>query len=278
MLFAYGANINSSAYRVLRDLAAPLPAPEAIGKYRVISRLGPTSGQGEVFRAVHPRLEKELVIKWSRQASNQAVEEIHKKKLLEEGKLLASVEHANLARVYDLDFHEGRPFLALEYIRGRNLGQLAADEPLSPRQSAELMAKLAGALGAAHRQGVVHLDIKPGNILVDGAGEPRLIDFGLALIRDAWTGDPEKSGEISGTVAFMSPEQARGEREKLGPRSDIFSLGATLYALLTGRAPFDGKEPREALGRAQRCEFDRQALERKGIPLEVIAVIGFTSK
>ena len=174
--------------------------------------------------------------------------------LVAEGRLLADLEHINLVRIYDLDFHNDRPFLVMEYIHGRNLEDYARDEPVNPRRAAELVAKLAGALAMVHRRGIVHRDIKPRNILIDEAGEPRLIDFGMARLRHAWSDPPRHLG---GTLAYMAPEQARIEHDRIGPRSDIFGLGAVLYFLLTGEAPFVGETQDESRDRACRCDFDR---------------------
>ena len=126
--------------------------------------------------------------------------------------------------VDDLDFHNDRPFLVMEYIHGRNLEDYARDEPVTPRRAAELVAKLAGALAMVHRRGIIHRDIKPRNILIDEAGQPRLIDFGLARLRHAWSEDPSAT-TWGGTLAYMAPEQARLEHDRIGPRSDVFGLG-----------------------------------------------------
>ncbi len=241
----------------------PLDTPASIGRYRIIAALD-SGGQAQVFRVVHPFLEKELVVKWCRRkaAGNPELRD----RLLSEGKILAELEHPNLARIVDLDLHEGRPFLVLEYLRGRNLGQAASDEPFTPRRAAVLLAKVAHGLEAAHRKGVNHLDVKPDNIVIDEDGEPRVIDFGLARLRNAWAAPPDEPGMISGTLEYMAPEQARGDAGKIGPRTDIFSLGGVLYFLLTGRHPFEGKDWRECLERVKRCDFDRSALQARGAP------------
>jgi predicted Ser/Thr protein kinase len=234
--------------------------PERIGKYHVVAPLG-SGGQGLVYRAVHPGLGKELVIKLAREPL--AAGAADRAGLVAEGRLLAGLDHPDLVRVYDLDFFQGRPFLVMEYVPGRSLRQYAGQKRPTHAESAALVGRVARAADAAHRRGVVHQDIKPANILIDADGHPRLIDFGLARLRHAWGDDPEGSG---GTPAYMAPEQARGEDERVGPRSDVFALGAVLYDLLVGRPPFASSSGRKALDRAARCEFDREALRAARVP------------
>jgi hypothetical protein len=239
--------------------------PAAIGKYLVIGRF-PRTGQADVFRVVHPGLARDLVLK----LSLAPVRPDGRCEIIEEGRILASLDHPHLVRVYDQDFLDDRPYLVMEFIRGRTLDQLAGEGGLNPRRAAALLAKVAGAADHAHRHGVFHRDIKPKNILVDEAGEPRLIDFGMARLRHAWSDDP---GSPGGTFAYMAPEQARvespEEQAKVGPRSDVFALGAVLYHLLTGEAPFPGRNWQESMDRARRCDFDRKALDDPKIPREL---------
>ena len=234
-----------------------------IGKYVVVCALD-AGGQADVYRAVHPTLGKEFVIKLSRKP--QPSDHAERDRLVAEGKILAELDHPNLARIHDLDFHNGHAFLAMEYVRGRNLDQQTKLQRLTVRQVAQLLVKLAHCLAVAHRRGIVHQDIKPKNILIDEAGEPRLIDFGMARLRHAWAESPEEPGAVSGTPAFMAPEQARGETHNVTQTSDIFALGAVLYYLLTGKAPFAGSTLRESLDQAARCVFDRSALRSAGVP------------
>jgi serine/threonine protein kinase len=246
------------------SVAAVVPLasrPDRIGKYLVVGELG-TGGQALVYRAVHPTLDKDLVIKLARALLDGG--EIDRSQLVAEGKLLAELEHPNLVRVYDLGVYEGRPFLAMEYVRGRTLQQHAAHEPLTPRRAAALMSQLARAVAYLNARGIVHQDIKPKNILIDEAGRARLIDFGMARWRHAWSGDAE--GPWGGTPAFMAPEQARGETQCVGPRSDLFALGSVLYFLLVGHAPFEAQDICTVLTRASRCDFDRAALRKVGVP------------
>jgi predicted Ser/Thr protein kinase len=233
--------------------------PDAIGKYKVVGWLG-AGGEADVYRVVHIKLGNDLVLKLSRQrvrADNQSG-------LFDEGKLLVDLQHPNLVRIYDCDFHEDRPFLVMEYVHGRNLEQYAGEEPVTQRRAAALVAKLAAVMAVAHRHGIIHCDIKPRNILIDKLGEPRLIDFGMARLRHAWTERVHPAW--GGTLAYMAPEQARLEVDRIGPRSDIFALGGVLYFLLTGQAPFSGKDQDEIWERARRCKFEAGALRAAKVP------------
>ena len=240
--------------------------PEAIGKYRVIELID-DGGQAEVYRAVHPELGKELAIKLARRPLDGS----DRASLIEEGRLLAGLEHPNLVRVHDVGFLDDRPFLVMEFVRGRNLQQFAEQERSGPRRAAALVAELAGVLSLAHRRGIVHYDIKPKNILVDERDEPRLIDFGMARLRHAWS-DGEGSS-LGGTIAYMAPEQARLEADRIGPRSDLFALGGVLYFLLSGRAPFEGATGEERWERARRCDFDARALRAAGAPRRLERIV-----
>ncbi len=211
--------------------------PAAIGKYLVVGRF-PRTGQAVVFRVVHPGLAKDLVLK----LAHRAVEPGGRHEIIEEGKILAELKHPNFVQVYDLDFHDDRPYLVMEYIRGRNLDQLAQEGRLRPRQAAFLLAKVAAAVDYAHRHGIIHRDIKPSNILVDEAGEPRLIDFGMARLKHAWSEDLGKPG---GTFAFMAPEQAQAEppehQQQVGPRSDVFALAPYFISFSLVKLPLEAK-------------------------------------
>jgi predicted Ser/Thr protein kinase len=241
------------------------PIPATIGKYLVVGRF-PGSGQAEVFRVVHPELRQERVIKLAK----DRVGVNGRSDIIEEGRILAALDHPNVVRVYELDFYEDRPYLVMEYVRGRSLKDYASEHPLTPRKAAALLAKVCGAAEAAHRRGIVHRDIKHLNILIDDKNEPRLIDFGMARSRTFWSEDPTRAG---GTFAFMAPEQARVEsskdQQRVGPRSDVFALGGVLYYLLTAKAPFGAETWRGSWDRARRCDIDYKALEAPKIPREL---------
>ncbi len=236
----------------------PPPRPESIGRYRIVGELD-SGGQALVYRAVHPTLPRDVAIKIAHEPSP-----IDGSLLKGDAEILCSLDHPNLVRVHDLDVHEGRPFVVMEFVRGNNLQQVADQSLPSPSQAAAWTAVIARALAYVHRCGVVHQDIKPKNILIDESGSPRLIDFGVARWRHAWS--DSQAGPSGGTLAFMAPEQARGESERVGAPSDIFGLGGVLYFLLTGQAPFGRGTRNDQWRRASECDFDRAALRVKKVP------------
>lgn len=249
-----------SISRIESDFTPPGNAtdPEKIGKYLVVSRLG-SGGQASVYRAVHPTLDEQVVIKLSAGALVDADSNANNR-LVAEGRILCQLKHPHIGRIYDLDFFEGRPFLVMEYVLGRPLNRQILDGAnLTSRQIVVLMSKLARAVELAHRLGIVHQDIKPQNIIIDENGEPRLIDFGIARLGGAWTDGRRQP--MGGTLQYMSPEQARSESKQITALSDVFSLGAVLYFLITRKPPFKGENAKEILSSAANCRFDRDALE-----------------
>jgi serine/threonine protein kinase len=230
--------------------------PQRIGKYLVVELLD-AGGQALVFRVLHPELGKEFVLKLARRPMETAIDAAGdpavRQGLLREGRLLAQCDHPNLVRVVDLDTHEGRPFVVMEHVAGLTLEQFADQHRPGPRQAVRLVAELARALAYLHGRGIVHQDIKPRNVLVDDQGRPRLIDFGLARIKHAWSDDI--SERIGGTVAYMSPEQALGRADRIGPRTDIFGLGGLLYHLLTQRPLYLGVSRQSVLRQAMKAEY-----------------------
>jgi tRNA A-37 threonylcarbamoyl transferase component Bud32 len=210
--------------------------PQRIGKYLVVEMLD-TGGQAEVFRVMHPELGNECVLKLSRRLI-ATEDEVGRDALKREGRLLVQCEHPNLVRVFDMDVHEGRRFVVMEYVKGLTLQQYVARHRPNPRRGARLVIELAGAVAYLHDQGITHQDIKPQNVLIDTKNRPRLIDFGLARQNHAWCDDA--NDWVGGTAGYMSPEQALGRADQVGPRTDVFGLGGLLYHLLTGRALYVG--------------------------------------
>jgi hypothetical protein len=240
--------------------------PANVGKYFIAGLLD----EGETtstYRALHATLNKELLIKLGRQAAGP--DPARHKALLEEGKRLAQIEHPNLVRVFDLDFHKDRPYLVMEHVRGTSLKHWAPEAQPTPDQAAALVARLARGLAEVHRRGLVHREVHPGNVLVGEDGEPRLA-FGLASLHQQRPDtDPQPAGSL---LTYMAPEQARGDKEHITPRSDTFALACVLYYLLAGKGPFEGKDPFDSLERVRTVDLDWDALRAKGVPRRLEAI------
>src|SRR5439155_23028533 len=172
--------------------------------------------------------------------------------------------HPGVARVLDFGLHVGRPFLVMEHVDGRSLEGIAAEARFPPEAAARLVARVAGAVAAAHGRGVLHCDLKPANVLIDRDGDPRVIDFGLArLFTGGNAGGPHG---LSGTPTYMAPEQAAGDPAGLTPRTDVFGRGAGLYFLLTGHPPYPPGPLADLLADVRAAAWDRARLARAGAP------------
>jgi serine/threonine protein kinase len=180
-------------------------------------------------------------------ASSRAASSDHKRRFLQEARAASALNHPNIATVYDIAEEGGVHYIAMEYVEGRPLNTLIPREGLDVEKALRYAVQIAEALAAAHNAGIVHRDVKPGNVIVTGQGTVKVLDFGLAKLAEPARGLAEMTtqtapataeGLIVGTVAYMSPEQAEGK--PVDARSDIFSFGCVLYEMLTGRRPFEG--------------------------------------
>ncbi len=216
--------------------------PATIGRYRVIRRIG-RGGYGQVYLARDDELDRLVAIKVSSPRRPVGSEEVEA--YLAEGRALAKLDHPHIVPVYDVGrMDDGRCYVVSKFIEGSDLRVLMRRARPSFRESAELVATVAEALNHAHARGLVHRDVKPSNVLTDAKRTPFLADFGLALREEDYG---LNAGRILGTLAYMSPEQARGESHLVDGRADIFSLGVVLYELLTGVRPFVGAHSSDVL-------------------------------
>jgi len=199
---------------------------------------------GIVFKARHLKLNRIVAIKVTKADDQSSREETLR--FQAEAEAVANLDHPNIVPIYEIGVDGGRQWFSMALIEGQSLAQEVRTGPLPARRSAETIEKVARAVDYAHQRGVIHRDIKPGNILIDAGGQPRITDFGLAKRTDSDSG-VTKSGQIIGTPSYMPPEQAGGSNDLVGPRADVYSLGATLYCLLTGRPPFQSATVLETL-------------------------------
>lgn len=216
-----------------------LQLPARFGEYELQEEIG-RGGMGVVYRALHVSLGREVALKMI--LRGQLASEADRDRFAAEAQAAAKLEHPGIVPVYEVGELEGRPYFTMKYIRGTTLSQQLQQGPMPAREAAELLAKVARAIHFAHSRGILHRDIKPSNILLDENNEPHVTDFGLAKqVSDATS--ITRTGAVLGTPAYMSPEQASGQRSQMGPGSDVYSLGVVLYHMLTGRPPFQAASP-----------------------------------
>ncbi|MBI4606681.1 MAG: protein kinase [Planctomycetes bacterium] len=210
--------------------------PERLGRFQLLQVLG-RGAFGVVYKALDPDLDRLVAVKVPRSGGFAGPGE--EERFLREARSAARLRHPGIVQVHEVAEEGGLPYIVSECIEGRTLEAVIAEGRPGFREAAELVRWVALALGHAHREGVLHRDVKPGNILVDEAGRPHLADFGLARPEE---GDVTVTleGDVLGTPAYMSPEQAAGQRENVDARSDVYSLGVVLYELLTCERPFQG--------------------------------------
>lgn len=224
-----------------RERVEPPRAPEAIPRipgYDVL-RFVARGGMGMVLEARHLVLDRTVAIKLP--LAHQITCADDRERFLREARAAAKLKHVHICAIHEVGEVEGRPFIVMDFIRGSTLKAWARSTHPTGRQSAEMVARLARAVGYAHAHGVIHRDLKPSNVMVDEElGQPVLTDFGLAkeLAEDA--SQLTQSGQVMGTPAYMAPEQAAGRLAQIGTLSDVYSLGAILYELLCDRTPFIG--------------------------------------
>lgn len=225
--------------------------PSLIGRYQIQRILG-RGAFGEVWEAFDPALQRAVAVKILRPDRHWSDEQVAL--FLEEGRKLARLKHPGIVAVYDVGRRGDGVFIVSELIAGDTLAQRIDRGAVARSAVPALLAQVADAAHHAHLHGILHRDIKPANVLMDAQGHPHLVDFGVALAEEEQRG---ARGAIAGTVAYMSPEQLRGESHLLDGRTDVYSIGVVMYELLTGRRPFQGKD---------RAEFREQILKREPRP------------
>ncbi len=214
------------------DVISPKEPPG----FEIIKRID-TGGMAYVFQAREISLNRIVALKMLR--SSVKTEEKNITRFHQEAELVALLQHPNIVQIYGCKDYAGLPYLCLEWVDGGNLDELLSVRKLEIREAVRLMIQIASAIQVAHDHKVIHRDLKPSNILLTKEGNPKIADFGIAKLTSIQNELSTKAGLVLGTPTYMSPEQARGERN-LGPETDIFSMGIILYEMLTGAPPFQG--------------------------------------
>jgi eukaryotic-like serine/threonine-protein kinase len=236
-----------------------------ISGYEILEELG-RGGMGVVYRARQIRLDRPCALKMILGGVHSRPEAASR--FLAEAQAIARLQHPHIVQIHYIGETDGLPFFELEYIDGGSLDTRLDGTPWPARRAAGLVELLAGAIAEAHRQGIVHRDLKPGNILLMADGTPKITDFGLAKSLGTESG-LTATDSIMGSPSYMAPEQAAGQTKQLGPLSDLYALGATLYELLTGRPPFRGATILETLEQVRTIEPVPPSRLVPGLPRDV---------
>jgi serine/threonine-protein kinase len=255
------------------DGPAATAAPHVPG-YEILGLLG-RGGMGVVYRARHLRLRRLVALKMLRGDGVTGAELLARFRT--ESAALARLQHPNIVQVYEADEHQGRPYLALEYVEGGGLDAHAGGTPQPAARVVRLLEALARAVHYAHERGIVHRDLKPHNVLLTPGGDPKVTDFGLAKLLAPEAGLSSlryetQAGAILGTPCYMAPEQTGAGAGRAGPAADVYALGAILYELLTGRPPLRGASPLETLEQVRRQEPVPPRRLQPSVPRDLDAV------
>lgn len=255
--------------------AVPKPAPgptrrsgESLANYDIEGELG-RGGMGVVYRARDRRLGRLVALKVILSGGHSG--SLERQRFQIEVETAARLQHPNIAQVYEVGEDNGQPFMAMEFCPGGTLEAQIRDRPQPPRDAAATVACLADALHYSHGAGIVHRDIKPANVLLSAEGTPKVVDFGLAKRLDGEDGFT-KTGAIMGTLGYMAPEQAAGRTREATPATDVYSLGAVLYKLLTGRPPFHGASDLETINSiVSRDPVSVRSLQPR-VPMDLVTI------
>ena len=231
------------------DPAVVVPVFKRLTDYELLEEIA-RGGMGVVYKARQISLNRIVALKMILGGSMAAEDDL--KRFQAEAEAAANLRHPNIVTIHEVGEEAGQHFFSMDFIEGETLSSRASNGPLPPNEAAELVRKISEAVAFAHKRGIIHRDLKPGNILMNAAGEPIVTDFGLAKRVDV-DSNLTQDGRVLGTPSFMPPEQATGNADVIGETTDVYSLGAVFYALLTGRPPFQAATPidtlRQVIGR-----------------------------
>lgn len=264
--------IPSANMAALEALAA-LPAETEIrcfGDYQLLSEIA-RGGMGVVYKARQTKLNRIVALKMILSGVVASAEDIQRFRI--EAEAAANLDHPGIVPIHEIGQHEGQHFFSMSFVDGCSLADHVNSGPLPPQKAAELTHKIADAIAYAHSHNIIHRDLKPANVLLDQNGEPRITDFGLARKTNTDSGIT-KTGAVMGTPSYMPPEQAAGRMSDVGPLSDVYSLGAILYCLLTGRPPFQAANPLDTLQQVLEEEPVSVTTLNSNVPTDLSTICG----
>lgn len=213
------------------------------GDYELVAEIA-RGGMGVVYKARQVRLNRPVALKMI--LAGQLASSTDVQRFYAEAQTAANLQHPNIVAIHEVGEHKGQHYFSMDFVEGKSLAALTREHPLTPTRAAAIVKTVAEAIHFAHQKGVLHRDLKPANVLIDAAGQPRVTDFGLAKRIDG-ASNLTATGAVLGTPSYMPPEQASADRGAVGPATDVYSLGAVLYELVTGRPPFQGPTPMDIL-------------------------------
>jgi serine/threonine protein kinase/Tfp pilus assembly protein PilF len=264
-------NVEASAAAAASRRKNAARAAEVIGElgdYELLEEVG-RGGQGVVFRARQKSLNRTVALKVI--SLGQWASEAHLKRFRREAEAAASLDHPSIVPIYEVGERDGSCYFSMRFVEGGQLDEVVRRKPMSIRQAAELIAKVASTVHYAHEHGIVHRDIKPGNILLDVKGEPHLTDFGLARLIETESA-MTRTLEVMGTPSYMAPEQAVGNNAAVSAATDVYGLGAVLYQLLTDHPPFAAGTTFETIKLVMDAEPQQPRLWNRKIDRELSAI------
>ena len=252
----------------LATISAPTSHPTSFASYDNLKKIA-VGGMGSVYQAFQPDLNRTVALKMLSEQSMQSADAI--RRFQTETEAAASLDHPNIVSIFETGVIDQTAFYSMPYLSGGNLADFIKNGGHTQQEAIEIVTKISRAIAYAHRRGVLHRDLKPANILLNEEGEPQVADFGLAKLAQQNT-IVTLNGAVLGTPAYMSPEQASSDQNKVGPTSDIYSLGAILYELITGKSPFQADTPLEMLKRVTEDKPLSPSSLSKKIPVDLSTI------